>query len=61
MLVRTEQDMRQTDYDALAALIVERRDTFPNSLAHVAQHALANPPETLPSSTQLRNPRLQTP
>ena len=35
--------MRQTDYDDLAALIVERRDTFPKRLAQVAAHALANP------------------
>lgn len=35
--------MRQTDYDDLAALIVERRNTFPKRLAQVAAHALANP------------------
>ncbi len=35
--------MRQTDYDDLAALIVQRRDTFPKRLAQVAAHALANP------------------
>lgn len=35
--------MRQTDYDDLAALIVERRGTFPKRLAQVAAHALANP------------------